>query len=53
MDQVKDQFDDNLFKTISNDNVFFFLIFLPSTFDKSCVRVFGVDRLDISANNGG
>jgi hypothetical protein len=32
---------------------FFLLVFLPSTFDKSCVRVFGVDLLDISANNGG
>jgi hypothetical protein len=29
------------------------MILLPSTFDRSCVRVFGVDRRDISANNGG
>jgi len=54
MDQRKDLFDDNLENTKNLLNfIFLFKFFLPSIFEKSCVRVSGVDLLDISANNGG
>jgi hypothetical protein len=54
MDQEKDLFDDNL-KNKKNQSILFLfnIYFLPSILARSCVRVSGVDLLDMSANNGG
>jgi hypothetical protein len=53
MDQEIDLLDGNLENTRTKSINIFLSLNLPSTFAKSCVRVSGVDLLDISANNGG